>query len=177
MLLTLQQKLRIWTLISNASSATQEARDRDPTEEEPARLCQPSERIAPGQEFPDMASVHDDASSPASRIPSTVNNDQGDGNNFEAQPEEFDVAKGLLRSLNIRTLSPNSPAREATQDENAFALETPDQLLDYIRTAQERDVAYHATIALTRRQEGGATKAATLWEVDPSGVLRRNRKV
>jgi hypothetical protein len=73
-----------------------------------------------------MALVYDDASSPASRIPSTVNDDWGDGDDFEAWLEEFDVVKGLLRSLDIRTLSLNSLAREATQDENAFALETLD---------------------------------------------------
>jgi hypothetical protein len=63
------------------------------------------------------------------------------------------------------------------QDEHAFALDSPDQLVDYIRDVQERDKAYTATEALTRREPREANRTATVWEVDHRGVLQRNGKV
>ncbi|RYN56960.1 hypothetical protein AA0117_g13232 [Alternaria alternata] len=93
------------------------------------------------------------------------------------QGKEFDVSQGLLRNLDSKYLSPNSLAHEAAQGDDAFALEPPDLLLQHIRLVQERDRAYHGNEALTRRAEGEANKTANMWEVDPTGILRRNGKV
>ena len=87
------------------------------------------------------------------------------------------MSQGLLRNLNSKYLSPNSLAHEAAQGDDAFALEPPDLLLQHIRLVQERDRAHHGNEALTRRAEGEANKTANMWEVDPTGILRRNGKV
>ena len=63
MLPTLQQKLRIWTIrMAMASSTTPEVRGSEPLDEGPERSRQPSETLAPEQEFPDTMSEPGDAS-------------------------------------------------------------------------------------------------------------------
>ncbi|KNG45587.1 gag/polymerase/env polyprotein [Stemphylium lycopersici] len=178
MLPTLQQKLRIWTIrTSMASSTTLEVQGSEPSDGGPERSRQLSEISALEQEFPDMLSDLGDESPILPRTQPTDKDCQCEEENYEARTEKFDVSKGLLGSLDSKYLSPNSLAREATQGEDAFALEPLDLLLQHIRRVQERDRAYYGNEALTRRAEGEANKTANMWEVDPTGILRRNGKV
>jgi transposase InsO family protein len=118
-----------------------------------------------------------DASPTLPRTQTTGKDCQCEEETYEARGKEFDVSQGLLRNLDSKYLSPNSLAHEAAQGDDAFALEPPDLLLQHIRLVQERDRAHHGNEALTRRAEGEANKTANMWEVDPTGILRRNGKV
>lgn len=177
MLPTLQQKLRIWAIMTPKALSAGQAAGRSTPEEGPRRSRQPSEIAIPGEEFPDQMSVSSDASLSPPAALATGHDDQRTGEEFEARRPNSDVTTGLLRSLDGRVSSPNHLALEATRDESAYALEIPDRLSDYVRQVQERDKAYFAQESLTRREPGGAKKGTAHWEVDPNSVLRRNGKV
>ena len=138
---------------------------------------QPSETTAPANEFTETVSAEGAGSPLPSSTRRAIEVCQCEEAHYEARPEDFDVTKGLLQSLDSQNLSLNSQAQEAVRDEHAFALETPATLIEHIRTVQESDRAYHGNVALTQGRTGEAMKTANIWGVDPSGVLRRNGKV
>jgi transposase InsO family protein len=180
MLPTLQQKLRIWNLRNSiASSADDQATLGRPLPEDgPEGASRTSETVEnTGLEFPGMAPDPDDASSSSNDLQTTVNDDEVSAVQSEAWAREHAVTHGLLHHSEHRIPSPNYLAHEAARDESAYALETPDCLLDFIRQVQERDKAYLDLEARTRREAGGAKKGDHRWEIDPSGILRRSGKV
>jgi transposase InsO family protein len=179
MLPTLQQKLRIWSLrkIKASSTNAQEVRDLSIPEEGPEGTRRSSVTApTPGKEFPDQMSVNSDAS--LTEDSSTTAAEGEEVNSLsEADERTREITEALLRDCTHGVSSPHHLAREATREESAYALDIPDQLNQYIREVQERDLAYPGFEAQTHWRVGGAKKGAPTWETDPSGVLRRSGKV
>jgi hypothetical protein len=96
------------------------------------RLRRPSEAVLPGKEFPDQTSDISDESHHSGHARPTGKDCPCVDTEFEARSPDFDVAAGLLWSLD-NVSSPNYLAQEAAQDESAYALDIPERLTDYIR--------------------------------------------
>jgi hypothetical protein len=60
----------------------------------------------------------------------------------KANKRTREITEALLRDCIYKVSLPHYLAREATQEESAYALDIPDQLNQYIREVQEQDLAY-----------------------------------
>jgi hypothetical protein len=79
-----------------------------------------------------MAPDPDDASSSSNNLQTTINNDEVSAVQSEAWAQKHAVTYSLLYYSEHRIPSPNYLAHKAARDKSAYALETPDCLLDFI---------------------------------------------
>jgi hypothetical protein len=175
MLPTLQQKLRVLAIRTRSSQkAGSQLVSKPSLPGEGAnspRLRSGDRPTTTDKEFPNTV-LENCTTVPTSRDGIRTNQPEVTG---EARTAE-EVVTDLMRSCKVPM--PTRDAVRAAAHETALALDTPDQLQDYIKLVQENDEAYQSIVQLVEKGAlGKGRKNDPDWDFNPRGILRRAGKV